>query len=132
MAIIPFNESKLVLSSLNGTNTYALGSGHYTTVSAVAVHIVKTGTISASIAITGRSSVPKATDDLVPYVAILYRKIFLNGAIGDGSLVSTAITDTSLIIIPTDGISPTLDFTYTSGSGTLTAYITPLSGTAGI
>jgi hypothetical protein len=53
-------------------------------------------------------------------VAIPYRKLHLNGAVGDGSYVSTAITGTSIIEIPSTGMDVSLNTTsYTSGSMTV-------------
>jgi hypothetical protein len=75
------------------------------------VHLVSSS-FSGSITVKGR-----ARGTTVAYVAIPYKKRYLNGAVGDDSFVSTAITDTSIIEINGAGLDLQLDCTsYTSGS----------------
>ena len=60
-------------------------------------------------------------------VAIPYTQLYINGAVGDGTQVSTAITTTSVIEVVADGMDVVFSVTsFTSGSGTL--YVKPLQG----
>lgn len=115
--------------TIDGQNTYILGDASNRVVGTFAVQIVNDGVFVGSITVKARSRVPEADDDGVAFVATVYEKLNLNGAVGDGSLVSTAITTSSLILIPASGLQVALDVTaYTSG--TATVYITPLEGAA--
>lgn len=125
MANVSRNQPKWSLDR-TGTATCIIGNGSDSRVATLAVHIVDTGSLSASIVVKQRSSVPAASDDSVPFVVALYRKMYLNGAAGDGSLVETAITTTSIIEIPCSGLEIALDVTYTSGTGTV--YVLPMAG----
>jgi hypothetical protein len=60
----------------------------------------------------------------------VYKKLYLNGSVGDGSLASTAITTNSLIEIPASGMQIALVVTYTSGSAS--GYVMPTTGGAAV
>lgn len=111
-----------------GSNTVILGDGHFADASALSIQIVDTGSLSASITVKARTRQPTADTNTVGFVATIYRKLYLNGVVGDGSLVSTAITGDSLILIPATGLQIALDITYTSGTGMV--YVTPLRGSS--
>lgn len=54
-------------------------------------------------------------------MAVPYKKHHLNGAVGDATYVSTAITGNSLIFVPSEGMDVDLHCTsYTSGSPVIT------------
>lgn len=70
------------------------------------------GTITVKMRKAGTSDTP---------VACVYKKRVLNGAAGDETYVSTGITGTSIITIPTEGVQIVLDCgAYTSGSMVIT------------
>ena len=93
---------------------------------------------SGSITVKARSAHPQATaiganmgvaGDDIAFSAVPYQTNFLNGAVGDGTLVSTAITGTSIIVIPASGVEIALDCT-SFVSGSMTGYVVPLEGAA--
>ncbi len=128
MANVVVTGGKFSLSTANGTNAYVLGDGSGAFGSAIAVQVVDTGALSASISVTARSRVRAAADDAVAFVAIPYKKLWLNGVAGDNTYVSTAITTHSLIVIPASGLSIALNVTFTSGTATI--YWTPVESGA--
>lgn len=95
---------------IDGTNVYVLGDGAKYKVSTKVIQLVSSA-FSGSIAVKGRVTGTANTP-----VAIPYRKRYLNGAVGDDTFVSTAITTDSLIEVNADGIDVILDVTYTSGT----------------
>lgn len=111
-----------------GSNTVIVGDGHFADVSALSIQIVDTSSLSASITVKARTRQPAADTNSVAFVPTVYRKLYLNGAVGDGTLVSTAITGNSLIIVPATGLDVALDITYTSGEGMV--YVTALRGSS--
>lgn len=57
------------------------------------------------------------------FLAIPYTKLHLNGSAGDGTVVSTAITSTSLIqVVVGDGVDVSLEATVTGGSMLVTRH----------
>jgi hypothetical protein len=97
----------------------------------VLVQLVGTTLSGLSITVSGQShaiEVAGATDVIKP---IVYRSIYVNGAVGTGAYVTTAITTDSIIFIPSCGMTPVLNVTAFT-SGTLIAYITPIVGSAAI
>jgi len=73
---------------------------------------------SGSVTIKGRRS-----GTINALLAIPYKKYHLNGAVGDATYVSTAITGTSLIFVPSEGMDVSVSCTsFTSGSLALAAY----------
>lgn len=115
---------------LNETANLEIGCAEDMGASAWSIHIVDGGAYSGSILVKARGRGIQADKDSVGYVQTLYRKLWLNGVIGDGSLVGTAITTHSLIIVPSSGLSISLDVTFTSGSAK--AYISPVIGSPAI
>lgn len=102
------------ISNLNIAKTALIefpGSG--ATLSTRVFHIVCTGA-TVSIVVKGRAKGSNKT-----YVAIPYKKRFLNGAVADDSFVSAAITDTSIVEVNSAGLDLALDVTYTSGTVTV-------------
>lgn len=83
--------------------------------------------LTMSCTIVARSSHPDAAKGAIPFYGTLYRKLFLNGLIGDGTLVATAITTTSMIIVPADGLSIAILCGSVTG-GNAMVYATPLIG----
>ena len=127
MAIVPISQQFFHLSTSNGVNTYVVGAGDGTNVSTLAIHISDTGSLSGSITVKARSLAQQAGVDAAVFQPIVYRKLYLNGAVGDGSLVSTAITTTSIILVPCAGLQIALDVTALA-SGTATVYTMPCAG----
>lgn len=129
MANVIMNDRKFVLSSDQaGTNTYVLGDTNNAIVGTWLVHIVNTSSLSASIVVKARARGEYAATDAVPFVPISYAKLYLNGLVSDNTLVSTTITNTSIVLIPASGLSVALDVTFTSGTGAV--YSWPLEGAA--
>ncbi len=71
-----------------------------------------------------------STTDPTGFLVIPFRKVYLNAAAGDWSMVAsgTAITGRSLIVVPAYGIDVGIAVTCTAGFGTL--YAQPMSGPA--
>ena len=90
-----------------------------------------TGTVDVQVSsveqpVTARGGKTMATTPT--FRQALYYKWYLNGVVADGSLVSTQITDSSLVVVPAPGMRVGLKVTCTSGS--LAAYVTPWNGVA--
>lgn len=117
---------------IDGANQYQLGDAALGVVGTLAIHIVNDATLVGAITVKARSRVKDASDANIPFLPIPYEKLYLNGAVGDGSLVSTTITGDSIILVPASGLEIALDLTgvgaYTSGSAT--AYVSVLEGAA--
>lgn len=126
MATKTFNTSKIVISA---ADAIVIGDPGMTAVGTIAIMLVaSTGTAwTGSITVKARSSAPEAAAETP--VAVQYSARYLNGAISTDTLVSTAITGTSLILVPASGQTIVLDCTaYTQG--TMTVYKVPLVGAA--
>lgn len=102
----------------NGVNDYNVGSAQSgESAAAWRVQLTNSGA-------TFSCTVKQKNTGATTYLASPYRKLYLNGAVADGSLVSTAITDTSLIIIPGGGDCQ-LSFTALTG-GTVIVSLEPI------
>lgn len=115
--------------TIDATGLYSLGIGHLGFSSAINVQLVS-DSFSGSITVKARNLAAGAaspSNDTVPPVLIPYTKLYLNGSVADGSTVSTAITTSSLIQIPSSGMEIVLD-AGTVTSGTITVYFTPVAG----
>lgn len=110
----------------DGANDYTFGSAQSgQEVAAWRVQLVNnSATFSASVK-QKNNNAPDAA-----YVAVPYRKLYLNGAVGDGSFVSTDITDSSLLIVPGGGAC-LLSFGSLTG-GTVDVTVEPMYGYSGI
>ena len=107
---------------INGANDYKLINPNAGTVSRWLVHFVNDSSFLGSVTIKGAMAGFGLTA-----VAIPYTQLYINGAVGDGTQVSTAITTTSVIEVVADGMDVVFSVTsFTSGSGTL--YVKPLQG----
>ena len=96
----------------NTVQGYILGNGAAYKVSTKVIQLIGTAPVGFSITVRGR-----ITGTGNAFVAIPYRKRYLNGLVGDDTFVSTAITTDSLIEVNADGIDILLDVTAaTSGS----------------
>lgn len=103
---------------ITGVNRYILGNSAEFS-GTMTIEIDNDNSLSgASIAVVAR-----ARQTTLAWVPIPYVKLYLNGSVGDGTAVSTAITTTSLIQIPVcDGLDIALDTT-TASSITGTASV---------
>ena len=107
--------------TINAQNDYVLVHPNSGTVTRWLIQF-NSGTFSGSVTIKGHVS-----GSALAAVAIPYIQLYINGAVGDGSQVSTAITTTSIIEVVADGMDVIFSVTsYTSGSGVLT--VRPLLG----
>lgn len=94
------------------TGNYDLGDSGASRLSRKVIEI-KIGSLVGSYALVARLSGGGGA-----YVAHPYMKHFLNGAVGDESYVSTAITGDSLIEVRASGLEIRLIYTHTSGTTT--------------
>lgn len=114
--------------TISAADAFYLGDASDGRVGTHAVMLVSSS-FSGSVTVKARIRGSDAATDAVTPVAVPYLARYLNGAVGSDSIVTTAITGTSLILVPSSGQVPVLDCTsYTSG--TLTAYVFPLEGAA--
>jgi hypothetical protein len=112
--------------TINSQTAYIINNASTELVGTFAVMLVS-NSFSGSITVKSRiMSNLAAAETSVP---VCYVARYLNGAIGTDATVSTAITGTSLIMIPASGQAITLDCT-SFVSGTMTAYAIPLLGVA--
>lgn len=136
MANVYNNGSKFAITAVNN---YVVGiaAPHGEYVSTWAIHIVS-NTATGSITVSCRSGAREATNkaanmevagDDIAFVPTVYKSLNLNGAVGTGALVSTAITGTSVIHVPATGLQISLNCTALS-AGTFTVYAVPLVGAA--
>lgn len=110
---------------INAANAYVVGEGGEDAAT-MSLHLVSSS-FSGSITIKAFSRNDKAS--AATPVAIPYCKLYLNGSVGDASMVSTAITDSSIILVPSSGLKIVVDCTsFTSGS--MTVYPVPVQGAA--
>lgn len=101
--------------TINAVQLYELGDASTETVGTIIVHLTSVSAVGGSITVQGRSRRSSQA-----YVPIPYRKIYLNGAVGDDSKVSVAITTDSIIAIDASGLDVALNCTaLTSGSFTV-------------
>lgn len=114
--------------TITGQNLYILGDASDAFVGTYQVHLVS-DTFVGSVSVVARSRQPQAATDSVAFVAWNYLNTYVNGAVGDQTYVSTAITDTSCILIPATGVQIALNCSAFT-SGTLKAYVTPMVGSA--
>lgn len=125
MAVVQIPGPKFTLKS---ADAFYIGNAEVTYVSTWAIMLVS-NTFSGSITIKSRIQGDVAAADSVVPVAVCYQARFINGSVGTDAIVSTAITGTSLIIVPATGQSIVIDCTsFTSGSMTVYAY--PYAGAA--
>lgn len=114
--------------TITATGQTKLGDAHNAVVGTFALHFNVPTAFTGSILVKARSRLAEATADNVTFQPIPYTKLFLNGAVGDGSAVSVAITGNSIILVPSSGLEIELDATVTSGS--IDIYAVPLAGAA--
>jgi hypothetical protein len=94
------------------------------------VQIVDTSSLSASIVVKGQCLQVTRENVADQWLAIPYRGLNVNGTVGTGLYVSTALTTNSLIFIPAGGLTVGLDVTFTSGTGVI--YVTPVIGSCAL
>ena len=102
--------------NIASTNTFILGTAGQDNTVGRWICDIRAGGGTISIVVKGRSA-----GSANAFLAIPYTKRYLNGAVGDDSKVSTAITSDSIIDIDSTGLDIALDVTYTSGTGTVNA-----------
>lgn len=121
MAIIQLNGPTGVIAS---ADDFYLGNASDTFVGMYGIMLVSNSFVG-SISVKSRIGSPYAA--AVTPVAVLYVSRFLNGAIGTDGLVSTAITGTSLILVPATAQMIVLSCSsFTSGS--MSVYKMPVVG----
>ena len=93
------------------------------------IQIVNGGSLSATITVKAQNSRvfrESAADSFLP---VPYRSINVNGSVGTGGYVTTALTTNSIIFVPAGAQEVVLSCSYTSG--TATVYVTPVIGSCG-
>lgn len=136
MANLYRDGSKFVMSTVDN---YVLGTAGLLAGldSTWAIHIVSNAA-TGSITVSTRSASPMATNksanmdvagDDIAFVPTVYKGLYVNGAAGTGALVSTAITGSSVILVPASGQQISLNVTALS-AGTFTVYAVPVAGAA--
>ena len=127
MATLPIIGRKFI--DTVGGNTYLLGDGAQPQLaSTMAILLVATGLTGGTVTV-GAVTQGDAVKDGVAAQPIPYKSLTLNGAVGTGALVSTAITGTSLIHVPASGLNVALTIAAITG-GSWTIYIWPVEGFA--
>lgn len=125
--------------NLTAVSNYVLGAAgpNAEMVTTWAIHIVS-NTATGSITVSARSAHPQATNkaanmgvagDDIAFQPVPYKSMTLNGAVGTGALVSTAITGNSIIHVPASGLQISLNVTALS-AGTFSVYALPCIGAA--
>lgn len=94
------------------TVNYALGDSGAGRAARKVVQII-VGSLVGSFAVQGRMAGTSGS-----FLPISYKKHYLNGAVGDETYVSTAITGNSLFEVPATGMEIQLAYTHTSGTVT--------------
>lgn len=112
---------------INSAGLTAIGDASDSFVGMIALQFVS-DSFSGTITVKATSASPIAQADGVTPVAVLYVARFLNGSISTDGLVSTGITNNSLILVPASGQTIYLDTTGAYTSGTMTVYKMPLIG----
>lgn len=112
---------------IDGANTYIIGEGADTLASNIVVHLVS-ASFSGTVTVKKRSNAPSAIANNIAFLGTPYLKEHLNGSAADQTYVTTAITDTSLIVIPATGGQIALVSTFVSGS--MHCYVTRVEGAA--
>ena len=106
--------------TINGSNVYKLGgSSNESDAGGMLVHIVNDGTLSATITVQGQSRQLEIAGAADAPLAIPYRSINVNGVVGTGAYVSTAITTNSIIFIPANGMDVILSVAWVSGTASV-------------
>lgn len=126
MAIVNLNGPTGVIAS---ADQFYIGNGSDMTVAMIGLMLVSSGPFSGSISVKSLISTPYTnTNNPAPTpVPILYESRYLNGAISTDGLLATAITGTSLIIIPCTAQQIVLDCT-SFVSGKMLVYKVPVAG----
>lgn len=123
------NEGKFSIAAADASSTIVIGTGSQRITSMLHVHIVvASGT--GSIAVKSRSVQPKARKgkDDVAFLAVPYISVNTNGTAGTMLPITTAITGSSQLLIPSHGQEIALDLTNTSLVADV--YVTPMEGSA--
>lgn len=113
--------------NITTNDTFVLGDGSENNVGVFVLDIVPNGGATGTITVQGRASNIGGVSTTTPaFVAIPYQSLHVNGSVGTGAFVTTAITSRTLILVPASGISVALSMA--SVSGTWTVYARPLNG----
>lgn len=107
--------------TVSAVNAYYLAPANSGVVNRWAIQIVS-NTWTGSATIKGRLIGTAATPVAIPYLSI-----YLNGAVGTGGLVSTAITGTSIIEVNASEIEVVVDVTASSANN-MTLSVRPVLG----
>lgn len=113
-------------------NTLVLGDTGGTHVGTWVVQFAPGNAFTGTLSVVGRAFGKPASDDNVGFVALPYRKGYLNGALADWSIVGdgTPISAASLITIPADGLSIGLVVANSDAGSDGFLYCWPLHGPA--
>ena len=123
------NNGKLNLVAADVAGNYVLTDGSDGMASTLHLQVAKTsGTIGFTI--KGRSVQKKARvdDDNIAFQPIPYARLNVAGTVSDFTIVSDAITDSGVFLVPCSGMDISLE--YTTTNGIVQVYVTPLIGAA--
>ncbi len=113
-------------------NIIVLGDTGGIHVGAWLVHWVPGGAFTGQLFVVGRAYGKPASDDVVGFVSLPYRKGYLNGALADWGMVvdGTALSGPSIITVPAPGISIGLEVSNPDPGSNGILYSWPLHGTS--
>lgn len=116
---------------ISATDNYVLSDGDAAVGSSFCLHFQPDVDWSGSVTLKGRARITNPATDLTgtdatdrEWLAIPYRKLFLNGTVADDAFDNVAITTTSIIVPIIDGLEISLDATVSAG--TITVYGSPI------
>ena len=116
MAYVPvISQSKQITPATNG-DTWQFGNGAAGYVGTFQVDFVPQQVFVGSITVVARGFGQDVDAQAVPYVPVMYRKVYLNGLPADWSMVNDVLTSRSLIAIPTAAMDIGLLIQCTAGT----------------
>lgn len=130
MADIPIVDQYFKVTGAD-VNRYIIGSGGDSMVAAIGLVLVATTPVGVVATIVARSAVPQAAANNATWLPTAYRRLNVAGAASDGTMVSTALAASGILVIPCPGLMIAVDLTGHT-SGTLEFYIKRMTGTAAI
>lgn len=110
--------------TINSADDYVLGGAHSENVATWHIHLVK---VSGTVSLTVKSRSANREASAATPLAVPYCARYLNGVVSNDALVTTTITDTSMILVPASGQSIVLS---SGNTGVVTVYARPLEGAA--
>jgi hypothetical protein len=121
------NSGKFNLKDGGNSDYYVVGTGDETSASWITLDI-RTVSGTGTLTVVSRSALKAAADDAVPFLAVMYRPMNLNGVATSGAtLVATGITTDSIITVPASGQQIALLMAGAT-TGSFNVYVAPTAG----